>query len=51
MSFESNIKELKLVLPKASDPVGSYVAFKIINIDYVIKYNILCYNKRKVKWL
>ena len=31
MSFESKIKELKLVLPKASDPVGSYVAFKIIN--------------------
>jgi len=29
MSFENKIKELKLVLPEARDPVGSYVAFKI----------------------
>jgi enamine deaminase RidA (YjgF/YER057c/UK114 family) len=31
MNFESKIKELKIVLPKAADPVGSYVATKIIN--------------------
>ena len=30
MSFEEKIKELKLELPKARDPVGSYVASKII---------------------
>ena len=30
MSFENNIKDLGLVLPKAPDPVGSYVATKII---------------------
>ena len=30
MSFEDKIKELKLLLPKAKDPVGSYVATKII---------------------
>ncbi len=29
MSFENNIKKLGLVLPKAADPVGSYVATKI----------------------
>jgi len=29
MSFENKIKELKLVLPEARDPVGSYVAFKV----------------------
>ena len=31
MSFESNIKELNIVLPIAADPVGSYVATKITN--------------------
>tara|TARA_B110000196_G_scaffold117787_1_gene102314 strand:- start:272 stop:733 length:462 start_codon:yes stop_codon:yes gene_type:complete len=31
MNFESKIKELKIVLPKAADPVGSYVATKIVN--------------------
>jgi len=31
MSFESNIKELNIVLPVAADPVGSYVATKITN--------------------
>jgi enamine deaminase RidA (YjgF/YER057c/UK114 family) len=31
MSFENKIKELKLVLPEARDPVGSYVASKIID--------------------
>ncbi len=29
MSFEENIKKLNLNLPKAPDPVGSYVAVKI----------------------
>ena len=31
MNFEKKIKELNLVLPEARDPVGSYVAYKIIN--------------------
>jgi enamine deaminase RidA (YjgF/YER057c/UK114 family) len=30
MSFENKIKELKIILPDARDPVGSYVASKII---------------------
>ena len=30
MNFEENIKKLKLELPKARDPVGSYVASKIV---------------------
>ena len=30
MSYENKIKELKLELPEARDPVGSYVASKII---------------------
>jgi enamine deaminase RidA (YjgF/YER057c/UK114 family) len=30
MNFEEKIKELKLELPEARDPVGSYVASKII---------------------
>jgi len=30
MSFENKIKELKINLPKAADPVGSYVATKIV---------------------
>ena len=29
MSYENKIKELKINLPKAADPVGSYVASKI----------------------
>ena len=29
MSFENKIKELNIILPKAADPVGSYVATKI----------------------
>jgi len=29
MTFESKIKELNITLPKAADPVGSYVATKI----------------------
>ena len=31
MSFENKIKELKLILPEAKDPVGSYVATKVID--------------------
>ena len=31
MNFELNIKELNIVLPKAAEPVGSYVATKITN--------------------
>ena len=31
MSFESKIKELGIVLPKAAAPVGSYVATKIVD--------------------
>ena len=30
MNFESNIQKLNIILPKAADPVGSYVASKII---------------------
>ena len=30
MSFENKVKELNIKLPKAADPVGSYVATKII---------------------
>ena len=31
MNYESKIKELNIILPKAADPVGSYVAAKITN--------------------
>ena len=30
MNFEKKISELNITLPKAADPVGSYVAFKIV---------------------
>ena len=30
MNFEEKIKELKIKLPEARDPVGSYVASKIV---------------------
>tara|TARA_B110001452_G_scaffold45986_1_gene35141 strand:- start:112 stop:573 length:462 start_codon:yes stop_codon:yes gene_type:complete len=30
MSFENKIKELNIKLPKAADPVGSYIAAKIV---------------------
>tara|TARA_B100002052_G_C15842057_1_gene580610 strand:+ start:1049 stop:1510 length:462 start_codon:yes stop_codon:yes gene_type:complete len=30
VSYESNIKELNIILPKAAPPVGSYVASKIV---------------------
>tara|TARA_B100000686_G_C16512337_1_gene822801 strand:- start:401 stop:862 length:462 start_codon:yes stop_codon:yes gene_type:complete len=36
MNFDENIKNLKLVLPKAPDPVGSYVATKKVgNLLYI----------------
>ena len=31
MEIEAKIKELKILLPAAKDPVGSYVAAKIVN--------------------
>ena len=31
MSVEENLRKLNITLPKAADPVGSYVAAKIIN--------------------
>ena len=31
MDFENKIKELKIVIPEAKSPVGSYVASKIVN--------------------
>ena len=31
MSIENNLKELKINIPDAPTPVGSYVAFKIID--------------------
>ena len=30
MTIENNIKKLNIILPKAADPVGSYVATKIV---------------------
>ena len=54
MSYENKIKELKINLPKAADPVGSYVASKIsgkllfisgqISID---ENTIICNNYNK----
>ena len=36
MTIENNIKKLKIVLPNAPDPVGSYVASKIVgNLLYI----------------
>jgi len=41
MSFENKIKELNIVLPKAPDPVGSYVATKIADkLLYIYSYII-----------
>ena len=31
MNTEDKLKELNIILPKAPDPVGAYVAFKILN--------------------
>tara|TARA_Y100001960_G_scaffold261063_1_gene281746 strand:+ start:441 stop:902 length:462 start_codon:yes stop_codon:yes gene_type:complete len=36
MTIENNLKKMKIILPKASDPVGSYVATKKIgNLLYI----------------
>ena len=36
MNFENKIKELKINLPEAKPPVGSYVATKIVgNLLYI----------------
>ena len=36
MSAEENLKKLNIQLPKAADPVGSYVAAKVIkNLLYI----------------
>ncbi len=31
MTFDEKIKSLNIILPKAADPVGSYIAAKIVN--------------------
>ena len=40
MNFDDKIKELKIVLPEAKAPVGSYVATKIAGNYYLfqVKY-------------
>jgi len=40
MNFEDNIKQLNIVLPKAAEPVGSYVATKISNKNLYISGQI-----------
>ena len=45
MSAENKIKELKLDLPKAADPVGSYLATKIIGKLLFISGQISMNNK------
>ena len=36
MTIENNLKKMKIILPKASDPVGSYVATKKVgNLLYI----------------
>ena len=37
MSVDAKLKELNIELPKAPDPVGSYVAFKQVqNLLYIL---------------
>ena len=45
MSFEENIKKNNLILPSAADPVGSYVASKIIGKLLYISGQISIDNK------
>ena len=45
MSFEENIKKNNLVLPNAADPVGSYVASKIVGKLLYISGQISIDNK------
>ena len=43
MTFENKIKELGLVLPKATPPVGSYVELKLLEsyLIYLDKYRMM----------
>ena len=45
MTIEDNIKKLNLILPKAPDPVGSYVATKIVVKSLYISGQISINNK------
>ena len=45
MTIEDNIKKLNLILPKAPDPVGSYVAAKIVGKLLYISGQISINNK------
>ena len=45
MTIEDNIKKLNLILPKAPDPVGSYVATKIVGKLLYISGQISINNK------
>ena len=42
MSIDTKLKEMGLVLPKATDPVGSYVATKISGNLLYISGQISC---------
>ena len=48
MIFEDNIKKLNLVLPNAADPVGSYVATKIVGKILYISGQISINNDGKL---
>ena len=39
MSIESKLEELKIKLPKPKDPVGSYVASKIVGNHFTFRTN------------
>ena len=43
MNFEDKIKELNIQLPKAADPVGSYIATKRAGIfySYLVKFLLM----------
>ena len=42
MNFEDKIKELNIQLPKAADPVGSYIAKKISKCcSYLVKFLLM----------
>ena len=60
MIFEENIKKNNIILPKAADPVGSYVATKIIGklifISFELFYLIIIYCKKlflykEINWI
>ena len=48
MSFENKIKELDIKLPEAADPVGSYIATKIVGKLLYISGQISIDNKGKL---